>query len=450
MIGLSSLLAVLPASGYEQRVDCGSDQFSFGPGLEIYLADQEYNGVFGWGYVGGSPSSGTGPENVPRSRFRDNDAPYLHRRLGTFEYRFDLPNGDYLVTLGFAEWDEHGVGRRVFDVAMEGAPALTDLDIFAAAGDMWRVLEYRRTVSVTDGQLNIDFTSNVLEGSICAIEVIDLPVAPGAPAAPTGVEARDAYGRVDVLWEHNTEPDLLGYRVYRSLDIGGPWTRITGGENLAVVYNDLSAEQDQSYFYKVTAVDVEGSESLDSTIVSAFAWNSLSSTLPIYRLTLSDADLAALNEHPYEDLREPAVFEHDGQIWADAEARYRGNIARHYAKKNWKVFLPDGELHDGQDTFNINADMVDYNLVRKRLAFELYREAGIITADLEPAHLVLNGEYYGVAQVVENVDAAFVSNHGLDDRGELFKAIWPTGHLRTLNTAEEYRIAYEQKGSTLR
>jgi hypothetical protein len=448
LLPLVCLTILPPALAYEKRVDCGHDQSSIGPGGEVFEADQEYVEPFGWGYVGGSPGSGVGLENSPRSRFRDSAEPYVYRRIGDFEYRFDLPDGDYLVTLGFAEWGEHGPGQRAFDVAIEESTVLADLDIFAAAGDMWRVLEYRFVASVADGQLNLELTGSVGGASLCAIEVIDLPDVPGAPGAPPGIEARDAFGRVDILWEQVDDADLVGYRVYRSTDFDGEWTRISGMENLAIVYNDVAADEDELYYYKVTAVDAQGHESSDSAIVSALAHNSLSSTLPVFRLSMTSGDLSALNDHFDSDLWEPAVFEHEGLIWTGSEARYRGNIARHFSKKNWKVKLPDGQLLNGKDTFNLNADMWDYNLARKRLAFELYREAGIITPDVEPAHLLFNGEYYGVVQWTENVDGDFIQGHGLDDRGELFKATYPNGHLRVLGGPEAYLAAYEQKSGT--
>lgn len=86
-------------------------------------------------------------------------------------YTFDVPNGDYLVRLHFAETYWTVPDRRIMDIAIEGAVALSDYDIVADVGpNTADIREFTTTVS--DGQLNIEFRHNFENPKICAIEII--------------------------------------------------------------------------------------------------------------------------------------------------------------------------------------------------------------------------------------------------------------------------------------
>jgi len=102
---------------------------------------------------------------------------------GAFAYAFPVPAGSYTVKLHFAEvWDgAKGVGLRVFSVAVEGTPALTNYDIFAAVGANAAATE-TVTVDVTDGVLDVAFSSVVQNVVVMAIEV---ETAGSVPPTPT-------------------------------------------------------------------------------------------------------------------------------------------------------------------------------------------------------------------------------------------------------------------------
>ena len=78
-----------------------------------------------------------------------------------FTYAFDLPDGDYQVTLKFAEvyTGITAAGQRLFDVSIEGKAVLTSFDIFAAAGGRNIAVDKSFAVTVTGGKLRIDFTN---------------------------------------------------------------------------------------------------------------------------------------------------------------------------------------------------------------------------------------------------------------------------------------------------
>jgi len=78
------------------------------------------------------------------------------------------------------------------------------------------------------------------------------------PATPTGFRAVASPRSVELSWDANTEPDLAGYRVYRSLPGGSP-------EKIADVavpaYSDHNVEAGKMYRYEVSAIDRLNNES---------------------------------------------------------------------------------------------------------------------------------------------------------------------------------------------
>eukprot|EP00170_Pyropia_yezoensis_P000709 contig_3369_g710 len=103
---------------------------------------------------------------------------------GTFSYAIPVASaGDYTVKLHFAEvWSgAQETGKRVFSVALEGVPALTDYDIFADVGANVATVK-TFTSSVTDGALNIVFSSVVQNAVVMAIEVAPSAVPSPSPA----------------------------------------------------------------------------------------------------------------------------------------------------------------------------------------------------------------------------------------------------------------------------
>ncbi len=73
---------------------------------------------------------------------------------------------------------------------------------------------------------------------------------------------------IDLSWQPDTESDLAGYIVYRSVD-GGEWIRISGPAPVdGPAYRDPTVEKGRSYRYAVSAIDQTGHESKRSTPVS--------------------------------------------------------------------------------------------------------------------------------------------------------------------------------------
>ena len=97
-----------------------------------------------------------------------------HYDMSGFTYK--LPNGKYTVRLHFAETFEEitGTGQRVFTINIAGH-VFKDFDVWAKAGGGQRAYVETVSVEITDGKLDITFTSNIQSPEINGIEIIPAP-----------------------------------------------------------------------------------------------------------------------------------------------------------------------------------------------------------------------------------------------------------------------------------
>ncbi len=65
---------------------------------------------------------------------------------------------------------------------------------------------------------------------------------------------------VDVAWDAST-PAASGYNVYRSTQSGGPFTKLNAAPITVLIFTDNTVSSGVTYFYTVTSVAADGSES---------------------------------------------------------------------------------------------------------------------------------------------------------------------------------------------
>jgi fibronectin type 3 domain-containing protein len=73
---------------------------------------------------------------------------------------------------------------------------------------------------------------------------------------------------VDLSWNSSTSSDVAGYNVYRSPD-GNNWSKINAGLVGSTIYDDSTVVNGDTYYYAVTAVDLEGVEGSKSAVATA-------------------------------------------------------------------------------------------------------------------------------------------------------------------------------------
>jgi hypothetical protein len=88
------------------------------------------------------------------------------------------------------------------------------------------------------------------------------------PAAPIGLKTLAGNSQVSLIWNANSESDLAGYNVYRSMTTSNYTAALTNGLT-STNFVDATVVNGTTYYYVVTATDTNRNESAKSSEVSA-------------------------------------------------------------------------------------------------------------------------------------------------------------------------------------
>lgn len=113
-------------------------------------------------YAGGTAAVESTPVSIANT---DSPVLYNGQRYGnpSFSYGFTVPDGTYAVTLKFAELYVTGPGQRMFDIVLDGTTVESAFDIYAAAGAMNTAIDRTYSVTVTGGQLQLQFNQGTVQ-----------------------------------------------------------------------------------------------------------------------------------------------------------------------------------------------------------------------------------------------------------------------------------------------
>lgn len=156
------------------------------------------------------------------------------------------------------------------------------------------------------------------------------------PASPSGLSALGVAGAVDLDWNDNIEPDLLGYRVSRSTTSGGPYSIISGIVGTSD-YTDNAVIAGTTYHYVVSAIDTSSNASNNSAQVSAVPLNGVG---PV---TLAPW----INELHYDDIST------DNDEFIEIAGRAGLNLA------NWQLELYNGNGGGSYGTQTLSGTIPD-------------------------------------------------------------------------------------------
>ncbi len=152
-----TISASFTAVGTSFAANSGGGQYTSQSGT-VYQTDTDYSG----GTAASTTASITGT-NDPTL--------YQTERYGkTFSYNIPLANGNYDVTLKFAEIYWNAPGQRVFNVSMQGTQVISNLDIYSLVGKD-AAYDVTLPATVTNGILNVSFTTVADNAKISAIEI---------------------------------------------------------------------------------------------------------------------------------------------------------------------------------------------------------------------------------------------------------------------------------------
>ncbi len=165
--------------------------------------------------------------------------------------------------------------------------------------------------------------------------------------------------------------------------------------------------------------------------------------LPTYHLTVDSADLSALYQSPRSNARYPAQFSFAGEV-LECEVRFRGETARFYPKKSWKVWFEDSSNPVGVRELNLNAEYSDRSLMRNALAMRLYQFIGHPAPNTEHISLMVNDDFMGVFVQVEEPDQELLRRYDYE-LGSLYKSENHGGSTAPLLDYDTYFWSWNKK-----
>ncbi len=170
----TAILSILDNDGLTQlQINTGGGQYTDTLG-QIWLADQYFTGS-------------TNTYKVTQAIAGTTSAPlYQDERYGqNFGYNIPVNNGTYIIDLNFAELYWNAAGKRIFNVTLEGQTVLQNFDIWSQAGGQYKALTKSFQVTVTDGFLNLNFSTSVDNAQITSLRLMPA----SSPSSSSGVLA---------------------------------------------------------------------------------------------------------------------------------------------------------------------------------------------------------------------------------------------------------------------
>jgi DNA-binding beta-propeller fold protein YncE/lysophospholipase L1-like esterase len=378
----------------------GGGQYSDTAG-NVYQADENYSG--GGAYSTAATISGTADGTL-----------YQTERYGNFSYNILLANGNYNVILKFAELYWNSAGQRIFDVSMQGQQVITNLDIWSQVRNN-AAYDVTIPVSVTNGALNITFTTVADLATVSAIVVTQtqssplLPLLPPPPdttppTVPSSLTATAvATSEVDLTWSAATDNvGVTGYKIYRN---GSLLTSVTTGDS----YADKGLAASTPYSYSVSAYDAAGNESAQSgpvtattpamgsgsTFISDLTWASATNGWGPVEKDMSNGEQAAGDGH---------TISLHGVKYAKGIGCHAQSIITYTLAGQYSRFISDIGIDDetggyGSVIFQVWADGV-----------KLY-DSGIMSAASPTQHIDVDVTLKSQLQLVVNVGTTSTGDH---------------------------------------
>lgn len=142
------------------------------------------------------------------------------------------------------------------------------------------------------------------------------------------------------------------------------------------------------------------------------------------------AELAIYKADKTSGLHCPDAETSDGKLVYKTQKfslRTSGNLTNGTPKSSFKVSLEakDDRLFD-MKALNLKAMWNDVSQMREGLAWRLFQEAGVHAPRHTYAKFCINGRYYGLYSMIEQVEKTFLADHfGANKDGNLFKGFQP-------------------------
>jgi len=229
------------------------------------------------------------------------------------------------------------------------------------------------------------------------------------------------------------------------------------------------------YFPEVLRLRLQGDDEMKKIILSTniiclvlgMAFFSLASTKdkPDYNLVFENANILSFHitvnredwlkmwDSPFKYVK--CTIRFGDEVYQDVGIRFKGNSSTSVRglKKSYKFKFDEyiKQSFHGFKTLNFNNGFKDPSLLREKLAYDLFREAGAPAPRVTFAKLYLtipgeyNEEYIGLFTLVEQVDKVFLDAQFADTTGNLFKGEAMSALTYIGDDPKRYEREYEVK-----
>jgi hypothetical protein len=147
-------------------------------------------------------------------------------------------------------------------------------------------------------------------------------------------------------------------------------------------------------------------------------------------ISIDTNKLSEIFKHVFSNSEQEASFvihyEHDSDTVESVGLRIKGATSRFNPKKSFKIGFNSfvkGQKYQRLEKLNLNANWNDPTQIRTHLAIKLYENAGISVSRSSFTELYINGSYYGLYNMIEQIDDAYVKSRYGSKKGNLYKCL---------------------------
>lgn len=164
-----------------------------------------------------------------------------------------------------------------------------------------------------------------------------------------------------------------------------------------------------------------------------------------FDIDLDDSALDELESDPAAEEYVEGSLTFGGETIDRVGVRYKGSVGAFLGCTSGpNPFVPSGEKTctklslklkinwDGADTefygqrrVQLHAMNLDGSLLRERLGYQMFRDAGVPAPRATHVRVNINGDFIGLFAIVEQIDGRFTRDRFDDGGGNLYKEVWP-------------------------
>lgn len=190
------------------------------------------------------------------------------------------------------------------------------------------------------------------------------------------------------------------------------------GDSDSALITDLLKNKEEFFASEMLYVSISGWDGAKMTPASLRDESSTKGAqLAIYQ-TKADSDLAC----PDKEVQAKGLIYKSNAF----TLRTSGNMTNGTPKSSYKVSLEDkNDRLWGMKKLNLKSMWNDVSQMRESIAWSIFREAGVPAPHHTYAKFCINGKYFGLYSLIEQVDKAMLKDHfGKNNDGNLYKGYW--------------------------